>query len=426
MKILILGLNYAPERVGIAVYTAGMAEALAANGSDIQVIAGQPYYPDWKGIGDWPRWRATFRREKKVRVTRVPHYVPSNPTGRRRLLHLLSFTLTALLPTIALAIFWRPHVVVGIAPALLAAPLAKLAALLCGAKTWLHIQDFEVEAAAATGLAKPGGHLLRWGLHFERLVLRSFDRVSSISAEMCARLCGKGVDPAKVQELRNWAAIEHIKPLDAPSRYRAEWNIRTPYVALYSGNIGEKQGLSVVIDAARRLRERSDITFVICGNGPNRERLEQRAGDLPNIRFADLQPMHRLSDLLGLATVHLLPQIAEAADLVLPSKLGNMLASGRPVIAIAAAGSGLAREVDGCGTVVEPGSVEAFADAIKRSLDDETARRNAADAALVRAHQRWSKADILYRFSSELHGLAGHVAERHEVVKAAGAKASAS
>src|SRR3546814_10977620 len=99
---------------------------------------------------------------------------------------------------------------------------------------------------------------------------------------------------------------------------------------------------------------RNDITFVLCGSGPTRPELEARAAGLTNIQFHALQPQEEFQELLGLATVHLLPQRAGAADLVLPSKLANMLASGRPVVAGAAPGSDLAISVDGCGIAVEP------------------------------------------------------------------------
>jgi colanic acid biosynthesis glycosyl transferase WcaI len=405
-------LNYSPERVGIAVYTAGMAESLSADGHSVHVIAGHPYYPEWRHRVGFPSWRTLTRSENGVRITRVPHFIPALPSGRKRLVHLVSFSLSALVPAVLQGLFWRPDVVVALAPSLLAAPVAKLASILGGASSWLHVQDFEVEAATATGLAPAGGFISRAGILFERLTMRSFDRVSSISPEMCSRLLTKGVEPSKVEEFRNWAAMDEIELLNEPSSYRAEWHIETPNVALYSGNIGAKQGLSILIEVARTLRHRSDLTFVVCGNGPNRARLEELASGLPNIMFFDLQPRERLHDLLALATVHLLPQIAEAADLVLPSKLGNMLASGRPVIAIAAQGSGLAREVEGCGAVVEPGSMQLFASAIERLLDDEPARRASAAAASTRAHQRWCKVETLESFSTKLQRLAGMIVAR--------------
>ncbi|HET8612497.1 MAG TPA: glycosyltransferase, partial [Sphingomonas sp.] len=115
----------------------------------------------------------------------------------------------------------------------------------------------------------------------------------------------------------------------------------------------------------------------------------------------------RLGELLGLADVHLLPQIVGAADLVLPSKLTNMLASGRPVVATAAPGTGLADEVEGCGIVTPPGDAAAFAAAIERLIDDPGERARLGRAARTRAEERWSRAGVLGRFTADLDRLSG-------------------
>lgn len=194
--------------------------------------------------------------------------------------------------------------------------------------------------------------------------------------------------------------------MTVPSAFRQEWSIDTEHVALYSGNIANKQGIDIVVEAAWQLQRRQDLTFVICGEGPNRARLEERALGLSNVQFHDLQPKERLNELMGLATVHLLPQLAAAADLLLPSKLTNMLASGRPVVATAATGTGLAREVEGCGLVVPPEDGSAFAGAIETLLDDGEFRSAAGIAARQRAEERWSKARILRTFAHDLDQLA--------------------
>ena len=299
----------------------------------------------------------------------------------------------------------RPNVVLTIAPSLIAAPVARFAALTRGARSWLQIQDFEVEAAMATGLL--GG---KWGTaslarRFERAVLAMFDRVSSISPAMCKKLIDKGVTSDHVVEFRNWAEIDRVRPLEGDSSYRAEWGITTPHVALYSGNIANKQGIDIVVSAARSLAHRKDLTFVVCGEGPNRASLEENAAGLTNIRFHDLQPKERLGDLLGLATIHLLPQLASAADLVLPSKLANMLASGRAVVATALSGTGLASEVAGCGLVTPPEDGQAFAAAIERLIDNETERTAFAVAGRQRAVERWEREAIIDGFEAQLIGL---------------------
>lgn len=406
MKILILGLNYAPETIGIAVYTTGMAEALVAAGHHVHVLAGKPYYPAWKiAAGHNP---FTFARtlENAVDVTRIPHYVPARPSGIRRLLHQLSFVALATLPTLWRAAIWRPDVVIGIAPSLMAAPLAKVAATLAGCPSWLHVHDFEAEAAFATGLLDATSWMGRLAARFERAVIGLFDKVSTISPQMCLKLEMKGVPRHRIFEFRNWADVQSIRPLKAPSTHRQEWDITTPHVALYSGSIANKQGIDILIDAAHLLAHRADLTIVVCGEGPNLVNLKAKAKGLTNMRFFGLQPKARLGDLFGLASIHLLPQIGAAADLVLPSKLANMLASGRPVVATASPGTGLYAAIDGCGLLVPPGDAGSLAIAIETLADDAQLSAELGCAGRTRAETDWAEDAILARWIANLEDFA--------------------
>ena len=176
MQVLIVGLNYAPEPVGIGPYTAGLAEALAERGHRVEAVVGKPYYPQWRSD---PTYAGGWRRsvEHGVAVVRCPHYVPAEPGGFKRVVHLASFALSALIPALRSK---RPELVIAVAPALLSVLTAWLAARLAGAKLWVHLQDFEVEAALATGLIGRAGTAARLGLWVEAFILKRADRVSTI------------------------------------------------------------------------------------------------------------------------------------------------------------------------------------------------------------------------------------------------------
>ncbi len=403
-RVLVVGLNYAPEPVGIGPYTQGLAEALAARGARVKAIVGKPYYPQWQPYPGFARgWlRAT---EGGVEVTRCPHYVPPAPSGFRRVLHLASFALSAVVPVLCAVVQRRderPGLVIVIAPALLSVITAWLAARLAGAKLWIHVQDFEVEAALATGLILPGNPAARIASWLEARLLRLGDQVSAISPQMCSKLAEKGVAPERISELRNWADTRFAPDPAAAAVLRAEWGLEGCTVALYSGNIARKQGIEILIEAARALSDRPDIAFVICGEGPNRAALESLAAGLPNVQLHDLQPAEKMGALLAVADLHLLPQIAGAADLVLPSKLTNMLASGRAVVATCEPGTGLYGEVEGCGMVVAPGDARALAEAVVTLADDPQRREQLGQAALVRARERWSKDLIIGRAAAQM------------------------
>jgi colanic acid biosynthesis glycosyl transferase WcaI len=268
---------------------------------------------------------------------------------------------------------------------------------LFGAKTLLHVQDFEVEAGFATGQMAASSRVSKFAIRFGDAIIRLHDRVTSISPAMVRKLNSKRPRRSDAYQLRNWADIAQVVPMRS-SPYRERWTITTPHVLLYSGSIARKQGLEMLVEVARLLEARDDITFVICGNGPYRTELEQKMIGLTNIQFHDLQPRENLGALLNLATIHLLPQKRDAADLVLPSKLTNMLASGRPVIAGAATGTGLAEEIQGCGIAAEPENAMAMAEAIVTLLDNPELHIRLGTAARLRAEAVWAQQPIIAQF----------------------------
>jgi colanic acid biosynthesis glycosyl transferase WcaI len=191
---------------------------------------------------------------------------------------------------------------------------------------------------------------------------------------MVDRAVVKGVHPARAVLFRNWVEITELSEA-GQSCYRTELGIAADaVVALYSGNMGGKQGLEILAQAAALLREQGNLALVFCGAGAGRAELAAQCEGLPNVRFLDLQPVERLAELLAMADIHLLPQRADAADLVMPSKLTGMLASGRPVVATAHKGTELATVVRDCGLVVEPEQPMAFAEAIIKLASDADLR----------------------------------------------------
>lgn len=403
MKITIFGINYTPEMIGIAKYTSGLAEGLAKRGHEVSVVTALPYYPGWKIKEGWQRpfWIRQLHAGG-VKAIHCPIYVPRTPSGNRRILHYLSFLASSFPLALWHGLVRRPDVVLAIAPSLIASLSALSAARLCGAKAWLHIQDFEVEAAFATKLLKQNGRRASLATRFESWVLRQFDRVSSISSPMLAKAREKGVSAERTYELRNWADLSCISPIKDASPIRKSFGINTQYVALYSGNLANKQGLEIIPEMAKQLTHRNDLTFVVCGEGPVRETLLKQSDGLENICFFPLQPHEKLNSLLGMADVHLLPQIAGAADLVLPSKLCNMLASGRPVLATTGVETGLGQEVEGAGVLTPAGDAAAAAQALNELLDDSDRRQNLGAAANKRAHTRWDMEAILNNFQNAL------------------------
>lgn len=380
MKILLYSANFAPEPTGIGKYSGEMVDWLVKQGHEVRVVAAPPYYPDWK-IAKGYAW-PPYRKERLLgaQVWRAPLWVPSQPNGLKRMVHLISFAISSA-PVMLRQVAWQPDVVVTVAPAFVCAPMGWLTARLCGARSWLHIQDFEVDVAFGMGFLKGGSWLKRGAFALESAVMKRFDVVSSISGRMVERLVAKGVKAERTQLFPNWVDVNVIRPLSKISSFREQLDIpATAKVVLYSGTLGAKHGLRIIPEAAKLLSHRDDVFFVICGEGVLKAELAQDTQGMANVRMLPLQPFERLNDLLSMADIHVLPQCAGAEDLVLPSKMTGMLSSGRPVVATCAPLSELGRVVSQCGEVTPPSDVSALAAAIARLADapEERARLGAA------------------------------------------------
>jgi len=406
MRILIYGINFSPEWTGVGKFTGEMAEWLASRGHAVSLVTAPPHYPQWQVPAEYSAWRYQSDRYRPgsggtLEIHRCPVWVPRAPHGLRRILHLASFALASF-PVAARQIFWRPDIVLVIEPTFLCAPIGLWVARRARAAAWLHIQDFEVDAAF--GLGDLSSDWARRGaLAAERFLLRRFDCVSSISEKMCQRLLEKGVASSHAALFPNWVDTSAIYPLARPSILRDK--LRMPShasIALYSGSMGKKHSFGFLAEASRRLAPRTDLQFVFCGQGPCLNALMDTCREAGNVHFLPLQSPEQLNELLNLADIHLLPQRGDAEDLVMPSKLTGMLASGRPVVATARPGTQLGRELDGRGIVTPPGDVEAFVAAMVRLADDPGLRRSLGHAGRNYAVQYLDREEILGRFERTL------------------------
>jgi colanic acid biosynthesis glycosyl transferase WcaI len=212
----------------------------------------------------------------------------------------------------------------------------------------------------------------------------------------------KGVEPKRVAMLPNWVDTKEIFPLERLSSYRDKLGIDSSIcVALYSGNMGEKQGLDVLLNVAKQLMHQKNLLFVMCGDGAARDRLNKQGLGLLNIKWLPLQPVEKLNELLNLADIHLLPQKEGVSDLVMPSKLLGMMASGRPILAMVEENTQLAQEVKMCGKVVHPGNIGEITKVLQELLEQPEERLRLGKLARIAA-RKWDKEQILSNLKSKL------------------------
>jgi colanic acid biosynthesis glycosyl transferase WcaI len=414
LRILVYGLNYAPELTGIGKYTGEMASWLAERGHKVHVVTAPPYYPAWRIRDDY---RGTSYRTERYPgqpvVRRTPLYVPERPTSLKRIAHLFSFMLGSI-PIMMREMFRQPQVVFTVEPTFFGAPLALFVGKTIGAACWLHVQDFEVDAAFDLGLLPAEGPIHDLALRLESYFTDAFDRVSSISAKMVERSCAKGVRAERAVLFPNWVDVDAIRPLSLEANRQNPIlselishlpDLENKIIVLYSGNMGAKQGLELLAPLAEAFASDPRVHFIYCGDGAYRPQLEIDVAHCANVTLLPLQPFDRLNDLLNAADIHLLPQRAGAADLVMPSRLTGMLASGRPVIATADPGTQVALVVEGRGLAVPAEDTEALHAAVSHLVEDEELRLSLGRAAREYAVQYLGKQQVLERFELNLKAL---------------------
>jgi colanic acid biosynthesis glycosyl transferase WcaI len=402
-RLLVQTLNYAPDEIGIPKYSTETADFLNGSGFAVRAVTAPPYYPRWQVSDGYRAWWYQQDRHNGIPLLRCPLYVPNKVTGAKRMLHLGSYGVSSAAPVLTQALRHRPHAVFATAPALTAAPATALAARAVGAVSFLHVQDFEIDIALQMGLLKNGRAAAALQA-FERWVLSRVTYVTAPSPAMVRRLIEKGCAPERTFLFRNWGDTKAIHPHVDGRRWRAKHGIADhETMVLYSGNLAEKQGVFILIEAARAMQQKPHMRLVICGEGPTKAQLMDRALGLPNVTILPLQPAADLPELLSAADIHVLPQLPEADNLVLPSKLSGMLASGRPVVATVGASSGIADEIAGGGRIVPPGDPRALAQALIALGEDAAQRRVLGALARQQAERNWDKEVILNGFMERVH-----------------------
>lgn len=391
MRIVVWGINYTPEVTGIAPYNTGLCRFLASRGHEVHMVSTFAYYPQWrKSEADRGQW---FRDETDgpgVHLHRCWHYVPARPSTLRRILHELSFGLTSLGRILGLP---RAEVYVVVGPPLVLGPIAWVASRLKRSRYVFHVQDLQPDAALGLGMVKPG---LFTKLLFavEGCTYRHAALVSGISQGMLDAFTRKGVPESKRWYFPNWVpdAPEVRSTVGGGGRsppgrsvdsgrsragaaFRAAHGIAPEaFLAVYSGNVGNKQGLGVLLDAAGLLARAAApglpaIEIVIAGDGAAKAALAARHAEL-GLRRVRLLPLLSDADyraMLAASDLALITQEKGTGQFFFPSKLLTVLGAGLPVLAVADDDSELALAVrqGDCGFLVPPGQPERLAETLR-------------------------------------------------------------
>ena len=408
-RVLIIGVNYAPEQSGNAPYTTGLAEHLVACGDHVTVLTGMPHYPAWRVDAAYARRLSASETRNGVRILRRVTYVPARQSAVRRAAYEGSFILTGF-PLWGVE---RPDAILGIVPGLNGAVLARLLAARYRTRYGLLFQDLMGQAAAQSGIAG-GTRVARVTRTVERWAASRARAVAAVSPAFLPYLRGIGVSDNRLSIVPNWMHVpapDRSPESRATARARLGWDEGSTIV-MHAGNMGNKQHLDQVLVAAALARQTlPTVRFVLLGDGSRRAELMSaaRAAGLANVSFLPPEPDETYAQTLAASDMLLVTERASVVDMALPSKLTSYAEAGRPVIAAVNGHGATAAEVgrSGNGLVVAAENPGALLAAIGRLRADTALADRLAAAGPAYAASTLGAADALARTEELIASIAG-------------------
>jgi colanic acid biosynthesis glycosyl transferase WcaI len=399
IRVLLIVNHFPPDKNPSGKLMSQLAEGLRERGFSIDILTTLPHYEGFR-IG--PEHRGRLVQTESVKgdlITRVWVFA----SGRKhnmlhRLANYLSFALAA---TIA-GIFMRRRydLVLANSGSFFTGIAGTVLRSLRGAPFIYNVQDIYPDVPVKAGQLRNRHAIDALGA-IEKFMYRRAAHVTVISEEQRSILIGKGVPAEKLEIIPNFVDTAFIRPLPKQNAFAARHGLSDKFVVAYAGNLGLVYDFESLVACAARFRDRSDVLFLIVGDGVRKAEVAKLVAGLDNVRLIDFQPESDLPEMRAAIDVHLSLYKSGAAQSSLPSKIYEIMASGRPALASAEKGTALRMLIDQaeCGLCVDPDDAESLYEALMRLYNDRALCMRLGDNGRRAAVENYSRDVAVTRYS---------------------------
>ena len=389
-QVLIVSSNFFPEETGIAVYVSDLALSLTKNGFDVTILTGLPHYPWWRIPEELRQFTAGESNWQTLRVLRTSHFIPSkgNLWGRARLE--ISFLKNGLrtLKSLKVKNSEELDLVIAFMPTLASGFIARKVAKSANIPSLVVFQDVTSLATLQSGM--PGAkYLHRIAKQIERFSATSASKLIAISHEMEAAITKIVNGKISISVIYNYSTRQ-LSSLDHKESKLLFSDYLDKYLVIHTGNIGYKQDLTNIVNAAEILESFEDIHFLIIGDGNQKSLIQEKVKTKKNIEVLPFVVSESYPTLLSAADILLVNERSSLREMSLPSKLTSYLNSGRPIVAAVSSQSSTKAFLDDAAFIVEPENPQQLADAILKIKNDRELQKLLAEKALNFAMQNLS------------------------------------
>ncbi|OZC96811.1 hypothetical protein CH281_23425 [Rhodococcus sp. 06-221-2] len=398
LRIRLVSLNYTPEQTGIGPYVADLASGLVDRGHCVEVVTGYPHYPSWTVDPKFTGFRSSSTLHG-VKIRRVRQYTPKSPSYIRRVVMETSFGIQAVFRSSD-----RCDVILCTSPALFATAVVILTAKLSKNRPRLGVWVQDIYSSGLAETSQTSKRLSSLVEKLEGLTFRSADGVVVIH-ERFREILNKrlNIPNQNITTIRNWT---HIKPQKTKSREDTRmslgWGLNE-HVVLHAGNMGVKQGLENVVEAARMAEDQAlNIRFVLLGDGNQREKLENIGRHIKKLQF--IRPLDdvQFQSALNAADILLVNESIGVVEMAVPSKLTTYFSIAKPILAATDQRSATASEISqsGAGLRVDPGNPADLISGVTQIMNENDTVKSYGKNGMKYLHSKLDRSHAIDQFES--------------------------